>query len=175
MEIQCKQCHTLFKTKKSLVEKGSGIFCSRSCYGKWRSVNERMWGINSPEFDKNRLKEVWKKMGESKKGKPSKLKGIKTGIIPKSAFKKGQNLREKHPNWKGGKWCWAKRFVLQRDNYKCQYCGLEEKDILDIAHKAGYAMKLRDRRYVVHNPDNLITLCPNCHRRYDLGKIHLKD
>ena len=100
-------------------------------------------------------------------------KGKKLEYTPKTIFKKGQNLRENHPNWKGGKWCWVKRFVINRDNGTCQICKLNEKDIMDVAHKKGFENKGKNRRYINHNPDHLITLCPNCHRRYDLNKLQL--
>ena len=61
-------------------------------------------------------------------------KGKKLGYVPKTAFKKGQNLGDRHPNWKGGLWCWAKNKVIKRDKGVCQICGLNEPDIMDVAH-----------------------------------------
>ncbi len=91
--------------------------------------------------------------------------------MPPTAFKKGQNQGNKHPNWKGGKWCYAKRATIKRDKGICQICSLNESDIMDVAHKHGYENGGVDRRYTNHDLKHLITLCPNCHRRYDLNKV----
>lgn len=85
---------------------------------------------------------------------------------------------EKHPNWKGGKWFWARRVTLKRDNYTCQICKLREPKIMEVAHKnrdGNYVNHSEsvNRTYLVHNPDDLITLCPNCHAKYDKGLINL--
>lgn len=57
-------------------------FCSRECY--WESLI----------------------------GKPSKKKGIKTGIVPKTAFKKGVT-GSRCANWKGGKFYQNKGYILK--------------------------------------------------------------
>ena len=67
-------------------------------YGKKHTIETRKKIVNAlkkiknPPWKKKRGSpsiETRKKMSEAKKGKPSPKKGIKTGIIPKSAFKKG--------------------------------------------------------------------------------------
>ena len=101
-------------------------------------------------------------------------KGKKLGYVPKTAFKKGQNLGDRHPNWKGGLWCWAKNKVIKRDKGVCQICGLNEPDIMDVAHikPAGGDYK---RKYTPQDIKNLITLCPNDHRRFDKKLIQLNN
>ena len=56
-------------------------------------------------------------------------------------------------------WCWETihRRVLQRDNYTCQECGA--KGELEVHHITPISKK------GTNNPRNLITLCPQCHRR----------
>jgi len=39
MERTCKQCGKKFLMRKSHVERGGGIFCSKKCWGKWLSEN----------------------------------------------------------------------------------------------------------------------------------------
>jgi hypothetical protein len=70
-------------------------------------------------------------------------------------------------NWKGGHSAyplgWSKTFkeqIRQRDNYKCQDCGVHETDCirkLDIHHKDDNKNNL--------SLDNLITLCRKCHAK----------
>jgi 5-methylcytosine-specific restriction endonuclease McrA len=101
-------------------------------------------------------------------------KGKKLNYLPPTSFKKGEMIGEKHHMWKGGKWCWARRETIKRDNGTCQYCGLIEQVIMDVAHIIPTNGD-KNRRYGIHDLNNLITLCPNCHRRFDKGIIELKD
>jgi len=180
METICKSCHKKFHTKLSILQKGKGKFCSRACYGNYLKNTEIKrfdlvkWKKENPELAKG----VERKRLEKVIGHIPWNKGRKTGIIPPNAWKKGQNLGEKHPNWKGGKWHWAKRKTLERDDYTCQICGLKEPEIMETAHKQrknNYSdyYQSEKRAYLVHNPNDLITLCPNCHRKYDKGLIEL--
>lgn len=99
--------------------------------------------------------------------------------VPKSPLlqKPPHHHDEKHPQWKGGTILYWKKKVKERDDFTCKNCGLREPEIMDVAHIkpiAGHGQ----RRYRVEDPNNLITLCPNCHRRFDKGLLkntgHLK-
>lgn len=179
MEIKCKQCYTLFKTKESQVAQGKGIFCSRRCYGDWMKENKpKMWGVNLMSEERKALareKSAQKKRGRSlSEEQKRKISETMKNKVMDWGFKKGEHLGEKHPRWKGGKWSWAKKVVLERDKNTCLYCGLKEEGLMDAAHIKGYEVRQQDRRKIIHNPEHLITLCPNCHRRYDLGRIKLQ-
>jgi predicted restriction endonuclease len=93
--------------------------------------------------------------------------------MPPTAFKKGQLDGEKHPLWKGGMIIYWKKQVLKRDDYTCRNCGLREPEIMDVAHIEPINGD-RNRRYTPQNANNLIVLCPNCHRRFDKGLINLE-
>lgn len=95
-------------------------------------------------------------------------KGTKGLIKPNSgSFKKGSQSLDKHYQWKGGisfepyPLGWNKTFKEQiryRDRYKCQLCGkpeVENDKRLDVHHK--------DYNKNNINPDNLVSLCKNCH------------
>lgn len=64
----------------------------------------------------------------------------------------------------------ARQYVLHRDGYTCQYCGAhgtEKKTVkLHVHH-------LESRKVGGNAPDNLITLCEDCHKAYHAGKIQL--
>lgn len=64
----------------------------------------------------------------------------------------------------------VRQYVLRRDGYKCQCCGKkpsEKKGIkLHVHH-------LESRKVGGNAPDNLVTLCEDCHRLYHLGKLEL--
>jgi len=97
--------------------------------------------------------------------------------LPPTIFKKGQNSGKKHPLWKGGMIIYWRNKVLKRDDYTCKNCGLKEPKIMDVAHLKPINGN-KNRRYKPQDPNNLITLCPNCHRRLDKGLLkytaHLK-
>ena len=77
---------------------------------------------------------------------------------------------EKHWNWKGGI---ARKYLRtlckERDNGTCQDCGLHEPEIMDVDHIKAKA-KFPELQ---HELSNLITLCPNCHRRKTLREKDL--
>lgn len=61
----------------------------------------------------------------------------------------------------------ARQYVLKRDNYACQCCGKHGDGLkLHIHHK-------ETRRTGGNAPNNLITLCKECHKAIHLGKITL--
>ena len=63
----------------------------------------------------------------------------------------------------------TREYVLFRDGHVCQCCKGRSKDpVLNVHH-------IESRQTGGDSPDNLITLCESCHRRYHLGKIKLPD
>ena len=57
-----------------------------------------------------------------------------------------------------------KNKALERDNYTCQECGYSEELIMEVDH-----IKTRkDFPELINKLSNLVTLCPNCHRRKTL-------
>ena len=76
-------------------------------------------------------------------------------------------------------WAQVRSFVLMRDKYKCQKCG---KPAQEVHHKEHLTPANIWDNSVNLNPDNLISLCRDCHfeehrqdkaegkKRYDLEK-----
>lgn len=61
----------------------------------------------------------------------------------------------------------VREYVLFRDNHECQNCHGKSKDnILNVHH-------LESRKTGGDAPNNLITLCETCHKKYHEGKIKL--
>lgn len=73
-------------------------------------------------------------------------------------------MGEKNRNWTGGKWKYIKKVALIRDDYTCQICGLRDVEIMDVDHIIPKIV----RSDLTFELDNLMTLCPNCHRRKTL-------
>ena len=61
----------------------------------------------------------------------------------------------------------VREYVLFRDGHKCQCCKGKSKDnILNVHH-------IESRKTGGNAPNNLITLCETCHKKYHAGEIEL--
>lgn len=91
---------------------------------------------------------------------------------------------EGHPNWEGGGnenygpgWAPARERALERDGHECVVCGATREELgrnPDVHHVVPV------RRFVehevltkrdAHTLDNLVSLCPSCHRKAEFGKL----
>jgi len=107
-----------------------------------------------------------------KKGQEAWNRGTKGIMKPNSTtFKKGEFTMDKHPQWKGGI-SFVKGEALKRDDWTCRcveecgwhvgdICEFSSKEIMEVDH-----IKSRvEAPELKHSLGNLITLCPNCHRK----------
>lgn len=69
--------------------------------------------------------------------------------------------KEKSPTWKGGKLLYWKKIAKIRDDYTCQICGFRDPEIMEVDHVKQRKMHPE----LLDSLENLMTLCPNCHRR----------
>lgn len=77
-------------------------------------------------------------------------------------------------NTEGESWNSIRKKVLQRDDYKCQFCGITEtlqreqqKRGLHVHHKIPSSEGGSD------NMENLITVCPSCHKQLESVTTHI--
>lgn len=71
-----------------------------------------------------------------------------------------------------GKWYRMRRAAYERDSRRCQYCGISRKELgrnPDVHHII--PIREFDNPEEAHFLDNLICLCPLCHRRAELDTI----
>ena len=67
------------------------------------------------------------------------------------------------PNQYGSSWPSIRKLVLARDQYRCQVCGQSgEANWLHVHHKVPFRTFYSAEE--ANRPDNLVTLCPTCHR-----------
>lgn len=64
----------------------------------------------------------------------------------------------------------ARQYVLHRNGYTCQYCGAHGTEKKTVKLRVHH---LESRKVGGNAPDNLITLCEDCHKAYHAGKIQL--
>jgi len=106
--------------------------------------------------EKNRQAHIGKKHSEETKLKMSELhKGEKCHL-----WKGGISYEPYSMDWTKT----LKRAIRERDNYTCQMCGkLQSERAFDVHHIDG------DKKNC--NPDNLVTLCHNCHAKLINGNL----
>lgn len=140
--------------------------------------------LYTPEINKKRslaLKGIRKsnetkeRMKNAKKGKEGYWKGRKLSEETKQKIREAQYklIKEgKHNLWKGGisfkpysiDWTETlKRAIRERDHYLCQLCSQYGNEV----HHIDY-----DKKNC--SPDNLITLCHNCHNKTNNNRNYWK-
>lgn len=74
-----------------------------------------------------------------------------------------QGLWRNDPNNYGRGWDKLCSQIRQRDGYRCQNCGIQEADkAFEVHHKIPF--RKFERAQDANAPENLVTLCPRCHR-----------
>lgn len=104
-----------------------------------------------------------------KKGQKNPSVALRNKLNPYWLGKKRPGMAaDKNPSWKGGADRYCKRHAKERDDFTCQAildsgkkCGFREPEIMEADHIIPKS-ECQDLQYVL---ENLITLCPNCHRR----------
>lgn len=145
----------------------------KNSYPKTNSLKGRTY----KEIYGDRCDDVIKRHSESligvTLGRPSKLKGIKTGRIPWNKGKRYFEL-DKNPAWKGGKSFEIypkdfsnklKNIIRDRDGRKCVECGCPEIEL-------DYSLCIHhiDEDKKNNEMNNLISLCRKCHAKVHWSK-----
>lgn len=128
-------------------------------------IRKRVESKNGYKHSLRTKKKISKNSGSRRlevkeKIRKSKL-GRKLSEETKHKMRKSAGKGEKNHRWKGGKWSYVKRQIKIRDDYVCQICGLKDIEIMEVDHIKPKA-RFPELSLVF---ENLITLCPNCHRR----------
>lgn len=89
---------------------------------------------------------------------------------------------EGHPNWRGGTnpnygqgWAEVRRRALERDDHACVICGTDADDLgrnPDVHHVVPVRLFVESPVLIerdAHTLDNVVSLCPGCHRRAEFG------
>lgn len=159
-----------FKQNMSKIHKGKIIskelrgILSQKNKGKKRTIEQRQ-RYSEAFIGKPKSEEHRQNLSKSQKGKRIGKNNHLYGV---------QRFGEQNPNWQGGKsfeiypqeFKRIKKFIYERDNYKCQFPECTE---------------IHDRLHVHHidydkqnnNPENLITLGTSCHSKTNGKKKRL--
>jgi len=80
------------------------------------------------------------------------------------------------PNEYGPNWQTQRKLALERDGHRCRTCGAGgDETLLHIHHirpfrEYGYIPGENENYKFANQLDNLVTLCPSCHRRAEAGQ-----
>jgi DEAD/DEAH box helicase domain-containing protein len=80
------------------------------------------------------------------------------------------------PNDYGPNWPQQRQLALERDNRRCRTCGARAEEFLLHVHHVrpfreyGYVPGRNENYRQANQIDNLMTLCPSCHRRAEAGQ-----
>ena len=159
---------SLQKIRDNRKGKGCGRIKSQEEIELLRNIRlGKKFGPMSEEHRKNLSKSLIGK--PHKKGNQKSRKGIPSGFIPKTAFKKGikpwnyidgRSGNKGYTDRYGKDWPDIRNKVLVRDNYVCQKCNIDNVK-MEVHHIIAFALT-KDNLF-----DNLITLCKKCHRKIE--------
>lgn len=146
-----------------------------------RTRRNRKTRYRAPRFDNRRRAEGWlaPSVEQSVQSHIALIRKVHS-ILPvtKTVIEVAQfdTQRLKNPDIQGeqyqqgeqlGFWN-VREYVLFRDGHTCQHCKGKSKDkVLNVHH-------IESRKTGGNAPNNLITLCETCHRKYHSGEIELK-
>jgi 5-methylcytosine-specific restriction endonuclease McrA len=179
----CATCGTTFEYYPS--EK-AGRFCSECVESTdWRDPPS-LDGTDNPRWKGGKLELACDVCGNEFERYPSNVTG---DVAVCSEDCRREWLSESftgdgHPNWRGGPvgnygpgWNAVRREALDRDGHECVLCGTDAADLgrnPDVHHivpvRVFAAAEDHDRRDA-HTLDNVVTLCPGCHRKAEFGRI----
>ena len=165
--LQCEICGKDMPYRETLNVRGkNGVFhkharfCSNKCKMHWRNV------LENPTSDV----EVRLKISEFRRNNyPSHL-WTEEAIRKRQLSASGEN----HWNWQGGKTglnkklrnCAAyqrwRQYVLERDGYKCKFCGAE-----NVVFEVDHIIPMAVNKEKMYDVDNGRVLCQRCHRKTD--------
>lgn len=153
VERTCQECGETFKVQKSVAERGADKHCSRDCRDGGRIEREcqecgKTFDVKASAVDMGWGKYCSNECHNESQRLPEALRG-------ESNY---------GPLWRDRRW-----EAIVRDNFECQDCGLTMDECRDeyntglhVHHIEPY--RTFDSDEEAHRLDNLVTLCPPCHR-----------
>nr|WP_275738267.1 HNH endonuclease [Halorhabdus sp. SVX81] len=179
----CDSCGTEFEYYPSEKE---GVLCSTCVESvSWRELPD-IDGPANPRWNGGKVTVSCDVCGTTVERYPSEMDGEVTLCSPachhewlSDAFS-----GDGHPNWRGGDtgnygqgWNAVRREALERDEFECIHCGIDSDSLgrnPDVHHIIPVRAFVNSDGYEktdAHTIDNVVSLCPSCHRRAEFGHI----
>lgn len=182
-ETECEVCGSVFEFYPSEKE---GRFCP-DCVETtdWQDPPSR-GGDDNPQWNGGKNAVSCDVCGRIVQRYPSALDSDVTvcGDWCRGRWLSEEYSGEGHPNWRGGgneaygsEWQDVREKALERDGYQCLVCEKTADEIgrnPDVHHILPVRLFESSERHAVedaHYLDNLVSLCPSCHRRAEFRHL----
>lgn len=176
-EYKCYICNESFQRLDSKAKNNNKQFCSRECVNEWKS---QLTGEDAFAWkDKSPVSCEW--CGKEFFVKPFKEKNQDNFFCDiENCFSRWwmENYSGKNaPTWRGGykdyygeSWNEQRMNALNRDDFKCKKCSVEQKDLdeeLSVHHIEPF--RNFDESSEANKLENLVSLCRSCHMKVEWG------
>ncbi len=178
----CQICGDIFEFYPSEKE---GKYCGSCVEAETWQETPSLAGDANPNWSGGKQQVACAVCGDSVKRWPSEMAEI--AVCSETCRQEwlAENFTgEDHPNWKGGGnieygpgWNKVRREALERDTHTCQSCGISAEKLdrnPDVHHIVPVRWFLDTDGYSLsdaHSLNNVISLCPSCHRKAEFGTI----
>lgn len=182
----CKHCGDEFERYPSQIN-GEHNFCSNDCKNEW--MEEAYKGENNHQYKGEELEVECDWCGETTRKSKYKLERDERHFCSDGCYRnwRSKNIRgENHPRWEensdrinyGGSWPRQREKRLEKDGYECVVCGKsneQEKEEHNRGLSVHHITKAKEflqedgtlDEKEAHKIENLISLCHNCHLRWE--------
>ena len=172
-ELACLFCGETILRKRNQAGKYSKHFCHIVCRAQWLSENRT--GRSNPAWTGGPIEVNCAVCGETilrTKYQADRCSDHFCDMACKAQWLSENLIGPNTPNWQGGKsfepyglgFNDALRLaVRERDEFTCQLCAVRENGRAHDCHHADYVK-------VNNDPENLTTLCQDCHRRTNYNR-----
>lgn len=179
----CERCGSEFEYYESAKE---GVFCPDCVENTDWQTTPTLTGDDNPRWSGGKLTLRCEVCEESFERYPSDVTGeIAVCSEPcRREWLSEEFTGEGHPNWKGGGnvsygpgWNEVRARALERDGYACVVCGTTASELgrnPDVHHLVPVRVFAESDDHAVsdaHFLDNVVSLCPSCHRKAEFGRI----
>ncbi|MGD9395061.1 MAG: hypothetical protein PVJ05_01400 [Candidatus Thorarchaeota archaeon] len=162
---RCDFCGAYFHTKTSRMKKSEYGFCSKKCQAKFHS--ERLKGHRISKKTRQKISDTKRgieRITEPKTDDGSTWRDFSSNPKNQLWYKKATELATSYRDT--GEWKRKSKEIKKLDNYTCQGCGIERREVGQIG--VHHVKKLADWIYEENNPSEypdefLVTLCHRCH------------
>lgn len=179
---ECTLCGHVFEYYPSEKD---GVFCPRCVETETWQEPPCLQADDHPQWNGGRLEVACDRCGEPVERYPSNVNEVVVcGEECRSAWLAEAFTGEGHPNWRGGGngpygegWNAVREAALERDGYECVLCGTGPETlgrnpaVHHILPVRWYVEAPEYEKTDAHALENVVTLCPPCHRGADFGSI----
>ena len=179
----CDNCGERGERIPARLEITDLTFCDTACKAEWQ--REHLRGENNPSYQGEAVQTCCETCGRTVTKKKTRHLRNTNNFCSHGCYAEWRNGRftgEENVRWAGGgvkyygpDWRTQRRRARQRDEHECQECGIHRDSLgreLDVHHimpfrEFGYVPGENKNHVEANRLDNLVSLCPSCHKRIE--------